>query len=165
MRDSVETGQRQPGTAFDVPSSRGFMALLEAFRTTGGTAPGAIVGRLLEEHQAGNAVSLAKLVYTGRAFGFGWRANLWIPMFQFDANDLVLKAGVQGVRAELPSLWSGWHVARWFAQPNVRLDGHSPADRLDSHLDAVMQAARSLPSIDEASAPLARRANEAAAHA
>ena len=164
MRNFVEQGRSKSGAEFDVPSGRGFIALLEAFRATGGTAPGAIVGRLLEEHQVGNAVSLAKLIYTGQAFGFEWRDSLWIPMFQFDANDLVLKASAQSVRAELPSLWSGWNVATWFAAPNVRLDGRSPADRLDRDLEAVVQAAQALESVEEFSLPLVRRAHEVAAH-
>jgi hypothetical protein len=120
----------------DVPSAHGFVALLEAFRATGGTAPGDIVGRLLEEHQAGNAVSLAKLIYTGQVFGFEWRASLWIPMFQFDADDLRLKAAPQHVRAALPSEWSGWAVAAWFATPNAHLDGCCPADMLNGNVDA-----------------------------
>jgi hypothetical protein len=164
MRNFVEQGQRKSGADFDVPSGRGFIALLEAFRATGGTAPGEIVGRLLEEHQIGTAVSLAKLIYTGQAFGFEWRDSLWIPMFQFDANDLSLKASAQSVRAGLPSLWSGWQVASWFAAPNARLDGHIPADRLDSDLEAVVHAAQALESVDEFSAPLVRRAHEVAAH-
>ena len=164
MRDFVQQGQRELGADCDVPRGRGFIALLEAFRATGGTAPGDIVGRVLEEHQVGNAVSLAKLIHTGQAFGFEWRDSLWIPMFQFDANDLVLKASAQSVRAEVPSLWSGWNVATWFAAPNARLDGRSPADRLDSDLEAVVQAAQSLESVDEFSVPLARRADEVAAH-
>ena len=52
-------------------------------------------------------------------------------MFQFDANDLALKASGQDVRLELPSLWSGWNVASWFATPNAQVDGDSPANRLD----------------------------------
>jgi hypothetical protein len=152
------------GTDFGVHSGRRFIALLEAFRATGGTAPGEIVARLLEEHQVGNVVSLAKLIHMGQAFGFEWRNSLWIPMFQFDANDLGLKAGAQHVRAELPSMWSGWQVATWFAAPNTRLDGHSPAARLDSDLDAVVHAAQSLKSDDEFPLSLARRAREVAAH-
>ena len=164
MREFMPSGRRELGADFNVPSGRGFVALLEAFRATGGTAPGEIVGHLLEEHQVGNAVSLAKLIYTGQAFGFEWRDSLWIPMFQFDANDLALKASVQSVRAELPAMWSGWNIASWFAAPNARLNGRSPADRLDSDLEAVAQAAQALESVDEFSAPLVRRAHEVAAH-
>ncbi len=124
------------------PSGLAFIALLEAFRATGGTAPGEIVARLLEEHHVGNAISLAKLVYTGQVFGFEWRGKRWIPMFQFDENDLALKVGAQRVLAALPSRWSQWRLASWFATANARLDGRSPADMLESDLDAVLSAAQ-----------------------
>ena len=39
MRSFVQEGQRDLSADFDVPSGRGFIALLEAFRATGGTAP------------------------------------------------------------------------------------------------------------------------------
>jgi len=76
----------------EAPSGRGFIALLEAFRESGGTAPGEIVGRLLEEEHVGHAVSLGELICTGKVFGFEWRDSLWIPMFQFDGDDLAPKA-------------------------------------------------------------------------
>ena len=164
MKSFVQQSRGELGANFDVPRGRGFIALLEAFRATGGTAPGEIVGRLLEAHQIGDAVSLAKLIYTGQAFGFEWRDSLWIPMFQFDANDLALKASAQRIRAELPPLWSGWNVATWFAATNARLEGRSPADRLDSNVEAVMRAARLLESVEEFSLPLARRPNAVAAY-
>ena len=144
-------------------SGRDFIALLEAFRSTGGVAPCEIAGRLLEEHQAGDAVSLAKLIHTGQALGFEWRASLWLPMFQFDTNSLMLKPGPQRVLAELPSLWSGWTLACWFAAANARLDGRRPADRLDSDLDAVLQAAQSLTLLEEFAPPQGLRAHQAAA--
>ena len=158
------TNHTFPDCGTDVPSGRGFIALLEAFRATGGTAPGEFVGRLLEERQFGNAVSLVKLIYTGQAFGFEWRDSLWMPMFQFDANDLVLKASAQRVRADLPSLWSGWNVATWFATPNVQLGGHTPVDALDSDVEAVIRSAGWLKAVDQFSVPLDRRAREVAAH-
>jgi hypothetical protein len=152
----------------DLPSGRGFVALLEAFRATGGTAPGEVVGRLLDEHRVGNVVSLAKLIYTGQVFGFEWRESPWIPMFQFDADDLSLKAPVQRVRAELPTLASGWALASWFAGPNERLDGCRPVDMLETDLEAVFRAARARVSADGAVAAsvatLERRAREVAAH-
>lgn len=154
---------RHPQSDFEVPSGQGFVALLEAFRATGGTAPGDIVARLLEDHQVGDVVSLAKLIYSGQVFGFEWRADFWIPMFQFDADDLVLNAGAQRVRAALPPLWSGWALASWFAGPNAWLDGRSPADMLDSDLEAVIRAARSLQSPAEFAPPPVRRAHEVTA--
>lgn len=131
-----------------LPSGPGFIALLEAFRATGGTAPGEVLGRLLEDHCAGSAVSLAKLVHTGQVFGLEWRNSLWIPMFQFDPDDLSLRASAQQVRALLPQLWSGWCLAAWFARANRLLGGASPVDRLDADLSAVIDAAMAQPGVD-----------------
>ncbi|MBT9493158.1 MAG: hypothetical protein IV107_12635 [Paucibacter sp.] len=133
----------------EVPNPRGFIALLEAFRASGGTAPGEIVERLLAEHQIGNAGSLAWLLEARQIFGFEWRASLWIPMFQFDSGDLAPHAGAKQVRAELPPLWSGWAVAAWFAAANTHLAGCRPVDRLNSDLDAVLQAVDALEMVDE----------------
>ena len=146
-------------------SAQGFIELLEAFRPTGGTAPLGVLGRLLDEQPVGHAVSLDRLIDTGQVFGFPWRASLWIPMFQFAADDLALHAGAQRVRAELPSAWSAWTVACWFADANTRLDDRSPAATLDSDLDAVVQAALSLERSPEYAPIWLHRVGEFATHA
>ena len=138
---ALSHGVRSFDADSDAPCTNGFIALLEAFRATGGTAPGATVARLLEEHQGGQGVSLPELVYTRQLFGFDWRANFWIPMFQFQADDLVLKNAPQRVREALPTAWSRWAVACWFAAPNIHLNGLSPVDALDADLSAVLFAA------------------------
>ena len=132
----------------EVPSGRGFIALLEAFRATGGTAPGEILGRLLAEYQFGHTVSLAKLIYSGQVFSFEWRSSLWIPMFQFEARDLTLCSGAQQVRTNLPSMWSGWNIASWFASANAQLNASRPVDLLATDFQAVMRAASLLASVD-----------------
>jgi len=146
-------------------SAQGFIELLEAFRPTGGTAPLEVLGRLLDERHGGHAVSLDRLIDTGQVFGFPWRASLWVPMFQFAEGDLAPHAGAQRVRAELPSAWSAWTVASWFATANTRLDGRNPAATIDSNLDAVVQAALSL-ELSPGYAPMwLRKASEVATHA
>jgi hypothetical protein len=127
----------------DAPHAQAFIELLEAFRATGGTAPGSAVARLLEEHQGGHAVSLAKRVFMRELFGFDWRCNFWIPMFQFRSDDLAVKVEPQRVRAALPSEWSGWTVACWFAAPLIQLEGRSPVDALDADFNGVLRAAKS----------------------
>ncbi len=149
----------------DLPSGRGFIALLEAFRETGGTALSKVVSRLLEQHQVGYAVSLDRLIATGQVFGFKWRGSLWLPMFQFDPDDLSLNFSAQRVCTELSSLPSGWAVAWWFARPNERLGGRRPVDMLASDPQAVLWSARLHQSlIGHAFVPL-RRAHEFVAHA
>lgn len=123
-----------------IPSSPRFTALLEASRATGGTAPGDAVAHL-GDHFIGDAVSLAKLIHSGHVFGLEWRGSRWIPMFQFDIDDLSVKSSAQHVRAAPPSLWAGWRLASWFAEPNVALDLQRPVDLLESSLPAVLAAA------------------------
>ena len=130
------------GLNAQIPNGRDFIAMLEAFRASGGAAPGSVLSRLLEEYRVRDPVSLAELVYAGQVFGFEWRANLWIPMFQFEAGDLAVKSSAQRVRAQLPLL-SGWALALWFASPNALLHGDIPANVLDSDIEPVMAAARS----------------------
>lgn len=131
-----------PAELREPPSGRGFIALLEAFRDTGGTAPGDVVARLMEDHQRGDLVSLAKCIHQGQVFGFEWRTSLWVPMFQFDADDLSFKQDVQAVRAALPELGSGWAVAAWFASRNELLEWRRPVDLLDAAPGRVLEAAR-----------------------
>lgn len=138
------TGDPRHEAVGQAPSGAGFMALLEAFRATGGTVPGHIVARLLGEHRVGDAVSLARLVFTGEMFGFGWRGSLWVPMFQFDPGDLSVRPGPQQVRAELPQDWPGWALASWFAAPNAHLGGRRPTDSLESDLVGAVRAARAV---------------------
>ncbi len=143
-----------------VPSGRGFVALLEAFRATGGTVPAVIVGRLLNAHQVCATGGLHQLIATRQVIGFDWRANFWIPMFQFDEKDLTLKVGAQRVRAELPPGRTPWTLATWFASSNARLNGARPADVLDSDLQAVVRAARLLAPAGETLMPqVGQRAN------
>lgn len=158
-REAVE-----PAAAFGLPSGRGFVGLLEAFRASGGTAPGEIVDRLLQEHGVGDAAGLTRLIGTRQVFGFDWRGSLWIPMFQFETDDLAIKDGARRVRAELPLRWTGWALATWFAGPNARLAGRSPAAALGVDLDGVVRAARSLASVDALPPQPARRSHEVAAH-
>ncbi len=129
------------GTFLEAPNGKDFVVLLEAFRATGGTAPGEFLSRLLEELNISNDVSLDNHIQMGNIFGFEWRGRIWIPMFQFDTEDLSLKVEAQLVRSALPASWGGWVLASWFAAPQPSLNNHCPADMLDIDFDAVMRAA------------------------
>ena len=126
----------------ELPTRRGFAALLGAFRATGGTARGDDVARLLEDHGLGDFIGLAKLIANGDLFGFEWRHELWIPMFQFELRDLSVKPATQQVLAELGSGFDGWSCAAWFARPNSCLNFRAPVDLLATRLADVLEAAR-----------------------
>lgn len=125
-----------------VPSERGFTALRDAYRETGGIADGDDLARLLEERQLGRYMSLARLIVLGGVFSFEWRGIYWIPMFQFGLQDLSLKPGPRQVLAELMPVLKEWPLAAWFARPNARLSRQRPVDLLDADLPAVLRAAR-----------------------
>jgi len=129
-------------TIDELPSSRGFAALLATFRTTGGTAKGDDLARLLEDHGIGDFIGLARLIAAGDMFGFEWRGTLWIPMFQFELRDLSIKPAPRAVLAELGAEFDGWARAAWFAQPNCWLHDRAPVDMLDTDLAEVLGAAR-----------------------
>jgi hypothetical protein len=126
----------------DLPSSHGFSALLSAYRSTGGTARGDDLARLLEDYRLGDFVSLAKLIASNAVFGFPWRATLWIPMFQFDLRDLSMKEGPRQVLQELGCDFDGWARAVWFVMRHARLGGRRPVDLLKADLSDVLDVAR-----------------------
>lgn len=133
-----------------LPSSRGFIAMLEAYRPTGGLAPGNFLHRSLEDHQRGDLSRLVRLIADRRIFVVDWRGESWIPMFQFDGHDLACQPGPALVRKELKTLSSGWAIAAWFGRPNAMLDGCRPVNAMASDLAGVLEAARCLaPAVEE----------------
>lgn len=124
------------------PSTRAFLGLLKAFRATGGAAPGDVLGDMLQGPQCGGLVALARSIVARRVFAFDWRGELWVPMFQFEPDDLSLAVAPQEVRAELPAILHGWALACWFAQPHAALRGQAPVDMLRCDLPAVLEVAR-----------------------
>ena len=126
----------------ELPSSRGFAALLATFRATGGTAKGDDLACLLEHRCTGNFVVLARLIAASDVFGFEWRSTLWLPMFQFELRDLSIKPGAQLVMAELGASFDGWARAAWFALPNSWLGDRRPVDLMDTDLNEVLGVAR-----------------------
>ena len=122
-------------------SSAGFIALLGAFRDSGGTARGDALAPLLQERQCRDYVSLARLIGGGSVFGFKWRESLWIPMFQFDPIDLSLTQGLREVLTELAGVFDSWGLANWFAEGNVGLGGRRPSETLADDWPGVLHAA------------------------
>ncbi|MBK6851194.1 MAG: hypothetical protein IPG93_06240 [Burkholderiales bacterium] len=124
------------------PSEAGFVALQVAFRASGGLARGDDLVRWLQGHSNGDVASLARLIVTAELFSFEWRDTFWVPMFQFDLDDLSIKRGPRKVVIELAAEFDGWNLAAWFAQPNSWLNNAHPVDLLDHNLAGVLRAAR-----------------------
>jgi hypothetical protein len=123
-------------------SDEQFDAMCASFHPTGGVARGDDLALLLEDHRRGAGASLSKLVALDRVFGFDRDGTFWVPMFQFELDDLRIKPAALKVRAELAAEFDGWEVASWFAEANAYLRDRRPVDLLDSNLRDVLAAAR-----------------------
>jgi hypothetical protein len=131
------------GTALsDFGDDTAFAAMRAVYHRKGGLARGDDLARLLEDRARGDFVSLARLIVAGEVFGFEWRHGFWIPLFQFDLQQLSIRPGLRPVLAELASEFDGWRLAAWFVEPNGWLDGALPIDLIDSKPSDVVQAAR-----------------------
>ena len=124
------------------PNSRGFVTMLSQYHASGGLARGDTLGRLLDDWQCGDHVSLARLISADEIFSFRWRGECWIPMFQFELRDLSVKPGPRRVLAELMQVFDDWQLAVWFVRPNPWLQTKRPLDLLDSDLTGVLEVAR-----------------------
>ncbi len=126
----------------ELPSDRDFIVMLAAYRATGGIARTDDLARMLNEHRRAGLDGLAGLIADGTVFGFEWRSEFWLPMFQFEPRDLSVKPAPRQVVEELTDEFDGWALAVWFAQPNSWLHDRRPVDLLDSQLGQVLEAAR-----------------------
>ncbi len=124
------------------PSSRGFVSMLVAYRSSGGTLSSQELAPLLADHQPSESISLAHLIAKRRIFGFTWRNTFWVPMFQFELRSLTIRPQSHLVLMELAKSFDEWSIATWFTCPNTWLDNKKPMELLDSDFSAVYDAAR-----------------------
>ena len=125
-----------------VPNSAGVATLLAAFRSTGGVVRGDELARMLRDLKMGDVASMGRAIASKEICSFQWRSAFWIPMFQFDLDNLAFKHGPRKILLELTGVFDEWMLTAWFAQPNSWLNGCSPVDLLASDLPAVFEAAR-----------------------
>ena len=125
-----------------VPTSTGVADLLLAFRATGGVVRGNELAMMLEDLKMGDLASLGRAMAEREICSFQWRSAFWIPMFQFDLDNLSFKPGPRKILQELSGVFDEWMLTAWFAQPNSWLSGCKPVDLLASNWPAVHEAAR-----------------------
>ena len=127
---------------YNVFNRQCFEDMLGAYKSRGGTARADELAQLLEETQTGNFVSVAKRIVSQDILSFEWQNHFWIPMFQFNHEDMSVKQTVRRVAQELNTVLDNWTLALWFTEPNAWLRGRRPVDMVDSQFAAVWDAAR-----------------------
>lgn len=116
-----------------------FVEMLRAFRRSGGLAREAEV---LDRIRACQSPGWRLESIDGAIICFEWGHRYWLPWFQFDPADMSSRPGPAKVVAELATVFDGWGLARWFAQPNLWIGNARPVDLIDECLPSVLGAAR-----------------------
>ena len=119
-----------------------FTSLVNGFRRTGGLASSDEVLCWLRPHVDQPISVLARWIVTRQAVSLEWQGCTLLPVFQFDREDMSLRAGPREVAIELRGAFDDWDVASWFSQPNSWLSGVAPVDLIATDQAAVLQAAR-----------------------
>jgi hypothetical protein len=143
MQAAVQGYQEVPNCAMtNIFNTRGFDAMIGAYKTCGGTARADDLALLLEERHKGNFVTVAKRIVSRDIFSFEWQNHFWVPMFQFHPHDMSVKQEVRRVVHELTAVLDNWMLAQWFTEPNGWLKGRRPVDMVDQQFSEVLGAAR-----------------------
>lgn len=119
-----------------------FIALLDAYRPTGGLLRGDDLADLLIARDSGDHATLARSIVAGEILSFDWNRTIWVPAFQLDPDSLTAGSATRRVLAELSGAFDGWSAAQWFVAPNAWLRECTPLELLETRLDAVLDAAR-----------------------
>ena len=128
--------------AAEVDADDAFIAMLAAYRCSGGLSRADEVIGLLEQHGGPGVATLARWIARRSVISFEWRGETWLPWFQFKHPDRMPDPALLAVLAELTSVYDGWELAQWFVRPNSALAGRLPVDVIAVDADAVRQVAR-----------------------
>lgn len=118
-----------------------FIALLNAFRSTGGLLRGETLADQMQLRGLGGYTALARLIATGDVLSFAWQEEYWLPAFQFDAG-LAVRETSRPIVQELTGVFDGWACARWLVTPHAALARRMPLECMDTQPGQVLQAAR-----------------------
>jgi hypothetical protein len=118
-----------------------FMALLNAYRPTGGLLRRDDLAGLMVSRCSGDHTSLSRSIAAGEILCFDWNRTVWVPVFQLDRATLRVGVATRRLLAELSGAFDGWSAAHWFVASNAWLGECTPLELLGTHLDAVVDAA------------------------
>lgn len=118
-----------------------FIALLNAFRSTGGLLRGDTLADQMQLRGLGGYAALARWIASGDVLSFAWQEEYWLPAFQFDAG-LAVRETSRPIVQQLTGVFDGWACARWLVTPHAALARRTPLECMDAEPGQVLQAAR-----------------------
>ncbi len=128
----------------DQPNDHQFVAMLDAYRDSGGLAACPELLSLCRRRCGADLTTLARWIVERAVVCFEWQSQTWFPLFQFRAADFAPSVRLRPLLKELSSTCNACEVAHWFVIPNLRLGGRIPVSLLDTDLGAVRCAAQAM---------------------
>lgn len=119
-----------------------FIAMLNAYRCSGGLARAQEVAAICKSHSDTEVNTLALWIVKRQVVSLEWQGKIWLPLFQFNFAGMRLQLGLADVMAELVVALDDWEIANWFSLPNPWLADCTPADTLAAAAPEVLNAAR-----------------------
>jgi hypothetical protein len=123
-------------------AQRQFLAIEQALAQHGGLMTGEDLTLRLRARSEQPLSIVARWIVSRQIISIAWQAQTLIPVFQFSADDLSLRACVSAATAELAPVFDDWELLSWFTQPNCWLQDAAPVAMLDVDALAVSRAAR-----------------------
>ncbi len=136
---NASIGRAEPQT----PVNDQFVAMLNAYRSSGGLARGGEVLALFGRRGSPDLAQLARRIVQRQVIAFDWQFETWLPWFQFNKLDLGTHAALEEVLVELNPVHDPWQLAGWFVRRHEALRNRTPAAVFATDPSAVKHAARS----------------------
>lgn len=131
-----------PAPMLEIRGDNEFIAMLNAFRDSGGLSRAEDVVRRFSDESGADMATLRGWIERRQVIGFDWEMQTWLPLFQFDRFSMTPRPELGLVFAELKAVYDPWDLAHWFARPNSSLGGRRPVDTIARDMAAVRHAAR-----------------------
>jgi len=126
----------------ETPELEQFATMQRAFLSCGGFVSAQEVTSRLRCLSDQPISKLARWIVSRGVVSIPWRAQTLMPTFQFDFTDMSIRPVCTDALAELRDVLNDWEVAVWFAEPNVWLNGRTPASLVEHGRNELVQAAR-----------------------
>jgi hypothetical protein len=134
--------ERALQATWDNVQERRFAALGAALARNGGFVPADQLCCHLRMHWDQPLSRMARWIVRREVVSVSWRAQIWLPMFQFERPSLDIRPAASEVIAALRQVYDDWELAEWFVRPHDLLARRVPAAELACDPGAVKEAAR-----------------------
>jgi hypothetical protein len=115
--------------------------LIDSYGVRGGIASPEGIVNLMRPYWRQPISILAKWIIGHRVLSFAWRAQLLLPVFQFELPRMTPNAVVADCALALCEFMDDEGFAAWFVRPSEWLDQRMPVDLLAMDPGAVIDAA------------------------